>query len=110
MLEEKHSEGIPKYIQLAKILREKILAQEYKPGEQIPTEADLCGKYNVSRITVREAIKTILRALPPDRFAGMMAYPWPRMGSLSDLIAIMAEHERQHADDIRQALQSGESG
>jgi hypothetical protein len=60
--------------------------------------------------TVREAIKTILLALPPDRFAGTMAYPWPWMGSLSDLMAIMAEHERQHADDIRQALQSGESG
>jgi hypothetical protein len=59
--------------------------------------------------TVRETIKTVLRALPPGRFAGVMAYPWPWMGSLSDLIAIMAEHERQHADDIRQALQSGES-
>ncbi len=60
--------------------------------------------------TVREAIKTILRALPPDRFAGMMPYPWPWMGSLSDLMAIMAGHEREHADDIRRALQSGDSG
>jgi hypothetical protein len=60
--------------------------------------------------TVRETIKAILRALPPERFAGVMAYPWPWMGSLGDLMAIMAEHERQHADDIRQALQSGESG
>ena len=60
--------------------------------------------------TVRETIKTILRALPTERFAGMMAYPWPWMGSLSDMMEIMAEHERQHADDIRQALQSGESG
>ena len=59
---------------------------------------------------VREAMKTILRALPSDRFAGMMAYPWPWTGSLSDLMAIMAEHERQHAEEIRQALQSGESG
>jgi GntR family transcriptional regulator len=61
MLEEKHSEGIPKYIQLAKILREKILAKEYKPGEQIPTEVVLCGQYNVSRITVREAINKLVQ-------------------------------------------------
>jgi hypothetical protein len=59
--------------------------------------------------TVRKEMKTILRALPPDCFAGMMAYPWPWTGSLSALMAIMAEHERQHADEIRQALQSGES-
>jgi hypothetical protein len=60
--------------------------------------------------TVREAIKIILRALPPDCFAGVMAYPWPWMGSLSDMMGIMAEHERQHAAEIQQALQSGESG
>jgi hypothetical protein len=57
---------------------------------------------------VREEMKAILLALPPERFAGSMRYPWPWMGSLSDLMAIMAAHERSHADEIRQAIQAGE--
>ncbi|MFP3480657.1 GntR family transcriptional regulator, partial [Burkholderia sp. SIMBA_057] len=28
----------------------------YLPGQQIPTESDLCTLYNVSRITIRKAI------------------------------------------------------
>ena len=74
MLEEKHSEGIPKYIQLAKILRDKILAQEYRPEEQIPTEADLCKEYNVSRITVREAINKLVQENFLDRRQGRGTY------------------------------------
>jgi hypothetical protein len=55
---------------------------------------------------VREEMKVVLLALPPDRFAGSMVYPWPWMGSLSDLMAIMAAHECSHADEIRQEGQS----
>jgi GntR family transcriptional regulator len=57
--EGRNSDGIPKYVQLGKILRRMIAAQEYRPGEQIPTEAALCRAYGVSRITVREAINTL---------------------------------------------------
>jgi hypothetical protein len=67
------------------------------PFEQIKTELH----------AVREDMKTILRALPPDRFAGVMPYPWPWMGSLSDMMMIMAAHEREHADEIRRAKQAG---
>jgi len=74
MLEEKHSEGIPKYVQLAKILREKILAQEYRPDEQIPTEANLCKEYNVSRITVREAINKLVQESLLNRRQGRGTY------------------------------------
>jgi hypothetical protein len=68
------------------------------PFEQIKTELH----------DVREEMKTILLALPPERFAGSMVYPWPWTGSLSDMMAIMAAHERGHADEIRQATQAGE--
>jgi GntR family transcriptional regulator len=56
MLEDKDAEGFPKYAQLARILRRKISAQEYLPGERIPTESELCRAYGVSRVTVREAV------------------------------------------------------
>jgi GntR family transcriptional regulator len=55
------SEGIPKYIQLSKILKEKISSGEYHADQPIPTEKDLCSQYQVSRITVRQAINTLVQ-------------------------------------------------
>lgn len=52
---------IPKYYQLAEILREKIASGELKPGEQIPTERELCEKTGISRMTVRQAIAYLIR-------------------------------------------------
>jgi len=54
-------EGIPKYIQLARIIRDRIVQQVYKPGEQIPTEAELGAEHDVSRITVREALNRLVK-------------------------------------------------
>ena len=59
-LVDKSSEGIPKYFQLAKIIKDRIERQEYKGEEQIPSEAELCSTFQVSRITVREAINRLV--------------------------------------------------
>jgi GntR family transcriptional regulator len=50
----------PAYNQLANILRRKIAAGEYRPGERLPSEAELCEKYQVSNITARRAIKMLV--------------------------------------------------
>jgi GntR family transcriptional regulator len=68
------SEGIPKYVQIARILRERIQRQEYAPGVQIPTEVDLCEAYQVSRITVREAINKLVQEGWLDRRQGKGTY------------------------------------
>lgn len=44
------------YYQLKEILIDKIVSREWKVGEKIPTEFELCEEYNVSRITVRQAL------------------------------------------------------
>lgn len=46
----------PLYEQLKNVLQKKIVSGELKPEEQIPSERELVDKYNVSRITVRQAI------------------------------------------------------
>jgi GntR family transcriptional regulator len=38
-------------------LRDAILAGEYEPGELLPPEADLAARYDVSRLTLREAVR-----------------------------------------------------
>jgi GntR family transcriptional regulator len=51
---------IPLYFQLEQIIKSKILTGEFSPGEKIPTETELCDAYQVSKITVRQAILNLV--------------------------------------------------
>lgn len=50
----------PLYLQIRQMLKNDIGQGKYKPDEQIPTEAELCETYNVSRITIRKAIEELV--------------------------------------------------
>ncbi len=47
---------LPIYFQLKELLREKITAEEWKPGDMIPSERELSEQYNISRMTARQAL------------------------------------------------------
>lgn len=53
------SSNIPYYIQLIDLLKGKINRGEWKPGEQILSEPELCEVYGVSRTVVRQALREI---------------------------------------------------
>ena len=44
------------YIQIYNQLHEAILSGQYKDGDKLPSEKDLCAMFNVSRVPVREAL------------------------------------------------------
>src|SRR5215211_1109115 len=46
----------PLYLQIRSLLMESLDAGEWKPGEAIPSELELAGRYRVSQGTVRKAI------------------------------------------------------
>lgn len=52
--------AIPRYLQVEDILAARISAGEWAPGQQIPTETDLCDEYGVSRVTVRQALARLV--------------------------------------------------
>lgn len=52
---------VPKYYQLAAILRRKIEEGEWKPRTPIPSERQLEVQYSVSRTTIRQAIDYLER-------------------------------------------------
>jgi GntR family transcriptional regulator len=47
------------YLQIARALKEEIVAGVYPVGSQLPTEDDLCERFSVSRYTVREALRRL---------------------------------------------------
>ena len=47
---------VPLYYQLENLLREKINSGKFSPGDRLPTESDFIEEYQVSRITVRQAL------------------------------------------------------
>jgi len=50
----------PAYAQLVNILRQSMAAGILRPGDQLPSEAQLCERYGVSPMTVRRAINTLV--------------------------------------------------
>jgi DNA-binding GntR family transcriptional regulator len=49
----------PAYLQLSKLLRQKIGSGQILPGEQLPSESELRKQYSLSQMTVRRAINIL---------------------------------------------------
>lgn len=50
----------PVYIQIHNTMREWISSERWKTGEKVPSERDLALEFDVSRMTVRQAINTLV--------------------------------------------------
>ena len=49
----------PAYLQLANILRRQISEGIFRPGDQLPSESQLCRRFAISPMTVRRAINLL---------------------------------------------------
>ena len=56
-----HNSSVPMYIQMAKHISEAIYLGEYRSGDMLPSENTLCKEYDVSRITVRQALNLLIQ-------------------------------------------------
>jgi GntR family transcriptional regulator len=55
-----HDSPLPYYQQLYTILREEIVNGRWKPGEMMPSETELIEIFDVSRITIRQALEKLV--------------------------------------------------
>jgi len=55
-------ETLPRYMQVMQALRERIVSGLYGVDTLIPTEAELCEEFAVSRYTIREALRRLSEA------------------------------------------------
>ena len=53
------SKPIPRYVQLADIIRQRIAKGHWPPGTTLPSIKQLTAEFDVSRVTVREAISLL---------------------------------------------------
>jgi GntR family transcriptional regulator len=88
-----------RYLQVARVLRKEIVDGIYPVGSQLPTEHELCERFEVSRYTIREALRRLrddnLVASRPR--AGTLVVPRPATNSyaqdvmsINDLLAFAA--------------------
>ena len=55
-------ETLPRYMQILQILRDRIASGVYGVDTLVPTEAELCAEFSVSRYTIREALRRLTEA------------------------------------------------
>lgn len=62
--------NVPTYVQIYEDIYSKIINGVYKEGDKLPTEAELCKTYYVSRITVKNALQKLVEKGLISRIAG----------------------------------------
>lgn len=49
-------------LEVERQLKDAITDGSFKPGEKLPTERELCEQFQVSRVTIREALKSLCKS------------------------------------------------
>lgn len=96
----KASPGNTRYFQVASSLKDAIVKGIYPVGAQLPTEAEMCERFAVSRHTVREALRRLREEnlISSRQGAGTVVLPPPSSdafvlqgSSINDLLAYAAD-------------------
>jgi GntR family transcriptional regulator, transcriptional repressor for pyruvate dehydrogenase complex len=95
-------------------LLDRIVAGEFPPGTVVPGELELSAKHEVSRMTVREAMKTLQaqQILSVERGRGTFVNPLNRWASLEAVLRAASEGENDAAAavqliELRRMLETG---
>ena len=52
---------LPRYVQIADLMRQRIARGGWRPGMRVPSNEDLMREFEVSRVTVRQAVGVLAR-------------------------------------------------
>ncbi len=55
-----HESAVPLYQQIENDIKDKIIRGEYQAGQMLPSESKFCELYQVSRVTIRNAISDLV--------------------------------------------------
>ena len=100
------STPIPRYLQLAELIRQRLAKGRWPPGSQLPSIEHLMAEFDVARVTVRQAIAMLAeeRLLSPQRGRGTFVTGQPGTrrrlrveSTLDDLVAMYSGDRPDHA-------------
>jgi len=73
---------VPYYFQLATLFEHEILSGRWPPGLRLPSEAEICNRYTISRTTVRQSLARLEQPGLIERVRGQGTYVgYPRARS-----------------------------
>jgi len=90
---------VPYYAQLAEILQAEIAAGAWQPGDDLPSEAELCAAHGVSRTAVRQALGELAAR-------GIVHKQRGRRTSVAGMTSLVVQEMRGFADEM---LERGET-
>jgi GntR family transcriptional regulator len=91
------SSSVPMYRQLEALLREKIDRGELQVGDRIPSEAQLCDRWGISRITTRQALAELERDGLLERVPGKGTFVKKPQGRVTRLTRLSGFGENMEA-------------
>jgi GntR family transcriptional regulator len=102
---------VPRYAQLADLLRGRIARGQLRPGDQMPTLEELMREFDVARVTVRQAVELLAREglLSAQQGRGTFVTALPSSGKRLHLQTSLAElaevyrHDRPELTLIEEA-------
>ena len=56
---QKKEDLLPRYLEIARDIRQAIMSGRWKPGHRIPTESELTTRYGCARMTVNKALSSL---------------------------------------------------
>lgn len=86
---------IPLYYQLKLLLQAQIEKGQLQPGDKIPTEAELCAQYEISRTPVRQAVLALTREGLLTRTVGRGTFVAPRPQDVTTLRVAVSDERWQ---------------
>ena len=92
----------PLHLSISEQLRDRILAGQYQPGQQLPSEHQLMSEFAVSRITARRAIANLTQQGLVSVWRGKGAFVAPRQKVIYALSSPLMLLE---ADMVRQGVE-----
>ena len=95
----------PRYQQIVEILKREIEAGDLKEGDELPSEADLCQQFQVSRHTIREALRSLReQGLVESRRGAATRVTRPKKALYTYSVSEVAEL-LQYATDARYSIE-----
>lgn len=86
---------LPRYVQIEQALRRRIA--DMRSGDALPSDAELCDEFNVSRMTARQAVQLLVHEGLVRRSAGRGTFvaAAPSHRQVTNLVTFSAEMRRQ---------------